>query len=226
MKKLILVSQGGFGVFAVIGIFVLILAAGGAVYLGISQSDDDPGSSEMMMEEDKMMQEDDNMMMEEGDAMMEEEAMMKDEESTMMEGDAMMKEEGTMMVGEEMSFSGTVLAGDSSPLLDFNRADYEKAIESDKLVVLYFYANWCPICRAEFPRMQSAFDSLESKDVVGFRVNYNDSETDDFEKQLASQFGVAYQHTKVFLKNGERVLKSPESWNQSRYTTEINKYLN
>jgi len=125
-----------------------------------------------------------------------------------------------------MTYSGSVLAGNSAPLLDFNQSDYEAALKTDKLIVLYFYANWCPVCRAEFPLMQQAFNDLNSDQVVGFRVNYNDNETDNSEKNLARQFGVAYQHTKVFVKNNNRILKSPEGWDTGRYTSEINKIIN
>ena len=67
-----------------------------------------------------------------------------------------------------------------------------------------------------------AFDELDLEGVVGFRVNYNDNQTDNDEKDLAREFGVAYQHTKVFVKDGERILKSPESWDKGRYLEEIN----
>lgn len=127
----------------------------------------------------------------------------------------------------DLVFSGEVIAGSSAPFLDFVQADYEKALETDKLVVLYFYANWCPICRQEVQdALYPAFDELSRNDVVGFRINYNDSDTDDAERELAREFGVAYQHTKVFLKNGERVLKSPESWSKDRYHEEINNFAN
>lgn len=118
-----------------------------------------------------------------------------------------------------------VLAGNPSKLYDFNKTKYDEALKSDKLVVLYFYANWCPICKAEVPKMYEAFNELTTDKVIGFRVNYNDNETDQDEVALAKEFGVAYQHTKVFLKNGQRILKSPESWDKQRYLDEINKNL-
>jgi len=124
-----------------------------------------------------------------------------------------------------VKYSGAVLAGTSAPLLDFQKADYDVAVASDKLIVLYFYANWCPICKAEFPKMQEAFNEITHHDVVGFRVNYKDNQTDQNEQNLARQFGVAYQHTKVFLKNGKQILKAPDGWDKARYITEINKAL-
>lgn len=145
--------------------------------------------------------------------------MMGDEK---MMGDKNMMDDGVMI---ELNFSGQVLAGTSSPLLDFNKADYDKAVASDKLVTLYFYANWCPICKAEFPKMQGAFNNISDDKVVGFRVNYNDDQTDSDEQGLAREFGVAYQHTKVFVKNGQRILKAPESWGSADvYISKINEY--
>lgn len=133
----------------------------------------------------------------------------------------MEKKDDSMM----MKFSGQILAGKSSPLLDFSKADFDKALASDKLVVLYFYANWCPICKAEFPKLQQVFNELTIDQIIGFRVNYNDNQTDSDEKALASQYGVAYQHTKVFIKNGQRIGKWPDSWNKDRYLSEINSRL-
>ena len=124
-----------------------------------------------------------------------------------------------------MKYSGSVLAGKSAPLLDFKKADYDAALKSGKLIVLYFYANWCPICKVEFPNAQGALNQLTTDKVIGFRVNYKDSDTDADETALAREFGVPYQHTKVLLKNGAQVGKYPDSWDTTRYVSEINKAL-
>ena len=129
-------------------------------------------------------------------------------------------------IGEQSgSFGGKVLAGEKAPYLSFNQTDFENALKSDKLIVLYFYANWCPTCKEEQVHTHAAFNQLKDENVIGFRVNYNDSDTDSFEKELARTHGVGYQHTKVFLKNGERILKSPESWDTERYLSEIAKAI-
>ena len=157
-------------------------------------------------------------------------------EKTLEDG-TMVKPDGTMVKptsdttggktsGETMmKYTGTVLAGKSAPLLDFKKADYDAALKSDKLIVLYFYANWCPICKVEFPNAQAAFNQLTTDKVVGFRVNYKDSDTDADETALAREFGIPYQHTKVLLKNGVQVGKYPDSWDTARYVSEINKAL-
>lgn len=148
------------------------------------------------------------------------------EEGALMEGkspenETMAAEKAdSMMAG---SYKGSVLAGSSSLLLDFARADYDKALSEGKIVVLYFYADWCPICKAEFPVMQEAFDDLDRGDIIGFRVNFKDNDTDADEVALARQWGVAYQHTKVFVVGGKQALKSPESWDRARYDSELSK---
>ena len=80
---------------------------------------------------------------------------------------------------------------------------------TDKRRVLYFYANWCPTCRPA----DANFKANESKipeDVVVIRVNYNDSDTDSDEEQLATQYGITYQHTFVQIDaEGNEVTK----WN-------------
>jgi thiol-disulfide isomerase/thioredoxin len=202
-------TQRGFATGTVIGL-VAIIILGGAIIYGVNRSKT-ADTSDVMMEK-----ENDVMMEKEGDAMMEK------------EDGAMIDKGGDAMTGKAgMTYSGTQLAGTKeAPLLDFVKTDYDAAAQSDALVVLYFYANWCPICKAEFPKMQEAFNELPSgTKVIGFRVNYNDSDTDAAEKALAKEFGVAYQHTKVFVKGGVKVLKAPDGWDADRYITEINKAL-
>jgi len=66
---------------------------------------------------------------------------------------------------------------------------------------------------------------LQSDKVAGFRVSYNDTETDEDEKRLAREFGITYQHTKVILKNGKEINKSLESWDKETFLKEINSAL-
>lgn len=134
-------------------------------------------------------------------------------------------EEKKEEITTNLEYSGKVLAGKSSPFLEYNQSDYEKARNTGKIIFLDFYANWCPVCRGEAPEIKSGFDSLTSDKVIGFRVNYNDPNTDENEKKLAEEFKIPYQHTKVILKNGKEVLKDGEVWDREKFLEEINKYL-
>lgn len=122
-------------------------------------------------------------------------------------------------------YKGTILAGTAAPVIDFNKADYEAAIKTDKVILLYFYANWCPICRAEVPHLYGAFDELTTDKIMAFRVNFNDGDTDNDERALAQQYQVPYQHTKVFIKNSKLISKHPDSWDKERYMFEISKAI-
>lgn len=121
------------------------------------------------------------------------------------------------------SYNGNILAGKTSPYIEFNKPDYDAALNSNKKILLYFYASWCPLCRAEQPETFAAFNELNDANLIGFRVNYKDSATDSDEEALAREFGVSYQHTKVIIKDGQRVLKAPDSWNKQRYLDELAK---
>lgn len=125
---------------------------------------------------------------------------------------------------EEAVFSGTVLSGKKSKLLEFNKIDYDAALRTEKLIVIYFYADWCPICQAELPNLYAAFNELETDKVIGFRVNFNDDQTDMDEKNLAREFGIAYQHAKIFISKGRRVLKAEDPWQKDQYLEKIKEF--
>jgi thioredoxin 1 len=106
----------------------------------------------------------------------------------------------------------------------FSRAAYERAISENKIILLYFYASWCPVCRDEQPLVQKAFNSFNGEKVIGFRVNYKDSDTDADELDLAEEFGVTYQHTKVILSDGKVLEKSLAVWIENDYAAKLGGY--
>lgn len=75
--------------------------------------------------------------------------------------------------------------------------------------VLYFYASWCPTCRPADANLKENGNKIP-EDVTVIRVNYNDPETDEEEKELAKKYGITYQHTFVQIDaQGREVTK----WN-------------
>ena len=58
------------------------------------------------------------------------------------------------------------------------------------------------------------------EDLIIIRVNYNDSDTDGDEKQLANKYAVTYQHTFVELDSEENAV---QIWNGGDFNDLLNR---
>ncbi len=114
-----------------------------------------------------------------------------------------------------------VIAGTITKYYELDVALMDKSIEEGKIVVLQFFANWCPKCKAQEPELTAAYNELKRDDVVGFRVHYKDDQTTNEHENLARKYGVASQGTTVILKNGQMVFKSPAHLNKDQFIAEI-----
>jgi thiol-disulfide isomerase/thioredoxin len=129
-------------------------------------------------------------------------AKIAEEETTMMkgEGSVMKKDWKTMEKDSKM------ITADSR-YIEYSKAAFDNAASNRR--VLFFYANWCPICKPADADLKANIDKIPS-DVTVIRVNYNDTDTDQEEKDLAKQYGITYQHTFVQIDaQGKEVTK----WN-------------
>jgi thioredoxin 1 len=82
-------------------------------------------------------------------------------------------------------------------VLKVNKSNFEEIKNSEKPVLLDFYADWCGPCRMLSPVVDEIAE--ERDDIVVGEVNVDD------EDELASQFGVFSIPTLVVLKNGRVV---------------------
>lgn len=81
----------------------------------------------------------------------------------------------------------------------YSEAQAAAALKEGRGIVLYFWAAWCPICKAEEPKLR-AWIEASGLPIAGFRVNY------DTETALKAKYKIPYQHTTVFLNaRGEEV---------------------
>lgn len=97
--------------------------------------------------------------------------------------------------------------------VDFEEGLLSKLSEQGKKMVLFFYASWCPICQPAHKDILANQTNLP-EDIVIVRINYNDNNTDQAEKDLARELNVTYQHTFVYLDNEGKVLKA---WNGGKF---------
>lgn len=93
----------------------------------------------------------------------------------------------------------------SDNYLEYNPQAFEAA--KDKKRILFFYADWCPECRPADADFKTNSNKIP-QGVIVFRVNYNDTQTDDEEQRLAAKYGITYQHTYIQVdKDGQEITK-------------------
>ena len=85
-------------------------------------------------------------------------------------------------------------------VVSVNKNNFEEIVNSEKTVLLDFYADWCGPCRMVLPLVHEIAD--ENPQYVVGKINV------DEEMELASQFGVSTIPTLVVIKNGEVVNRS------------------
>ena len=81
-----------------------------------------------------------------------------------------------------------------------NKDNFESVKNSEKLVLLDFYADWCGPCRMVSPLVDQIAE--EREDVLVGKINV------DREQELAEQFGVFSIPTLVVMKNGKVINQS------------------
>ncbi|OGH28983.1 MAG: hypothetical protein A3B41_00405 [Candidatus Levybacteria bacterium RIFCSPLOWO2_01_FULL_37_26] len=105
----------------------------------------------------------------------------------------------------------------SSRYVEYSKAALDQAIGNRR--VLFFYANWCSTCRPTDANFKENISKIP-EDVTVIRVNFNDSETTQEEKDLAKKYGITYQHTFVQIdSDGKEVTK----WNGGQTNELLNK---
>jgi len=90
-------------------------------------------------------------------------------------------------------------AGDIKP---YDQTAFTEAKASGKTVLLDFHADWCPVCKKQGPLLQSLSQEDKLKDVVVFKVNYDD------ETALKKQLKVTSQSTLIVFKGGKEVSRA------------------
>jgi thiol:disulfide interchange protein len=100
--------------------------------------------------------------------------------------------------------SGDELSGQNYK--DYSKADFDSALSNGKVVLLYFTANWCPICKDQEPVNLEAYSTLsDDESIEVFEVNILDNETTREDEEIADEYNVTYQHTFIVIDSSGEV---------------------
>jgi len=96
--------------------------------------------------------------------------------------------------------------------------NFDELIESGKLIVVDFYAEWCAPCNTLAPIIEELSDDYESRAVIA-KLNI------EVDGEIADRYGVRNIPTIIFFKNGEVVDKSVGSASKVKIEDMINNHI-
>jgi len=172
-------------------IFILIVAVlilGGAGYAFSQQGKQDMAEKGVMMEKDETSMDDTKQ-----ESMTENEGM-EEQKDDMVKDDAMMDKE--TMVDDGMKKGAEIMKG------SYELYSSEKLARAETgKVLLFFYASWCPTCRALDADIKNNLEELPDN-VSILQLNF------DTETELRKKYGVTVQHTLVQVNaRGDQITK-------------------
>lgn len=93
----------------------------------------------------------------------------------------------------------TLIEMSGTPMyIDYHADQLDRHLGKDP-IILFFHAEWCPLCRKSEAVIQEGFESLEGG-VIWMKVDY------DTELELRKEYGITYQDTFIVLNaEGEEV---------------------
>ncbi len=82
----------------------------------------------------------------------------------------------------------------------FTKAAFKAAADSGKTTLVFFHAPWCPVCKAQEPKVLAHLNG-DAKDVVAFKVDY------DTNMDLRKEMNVEKQSTLILYKGSKEVAR-------------------
>jgi peroxiredoxin len=108
---------------------------------------------------------------------------------------------------------------------EYTTDNFKLAQEEGKLVLLYFYTDWCPGCYVELMQLKKALKKFDPEELAVYVVDYKGEGVIAEEEELARDLKVDAKQTKVLIYHGKEVMRSADPWDEKRYTFELDTIL-
>ncbi|MEN9917650.1 MAG: thioredoxin [Bacteroidota bacterium] len=102
--------------------------------------------------------------------------------------------------------------------LEITDATIQEVLDSDKLVVIDFWAEWCGPCRMVGPIVDELATEYADQAIIG-KVDVDNND------EITSKYGIRNIPTILFIKNGEIVDKQVGAAQKSALVEKIDKLL-
>lgn len=100
--------------------------------------------------------------------------------------------------------------------LEINSKNIKEVLDTDKLVVLDFWASWCGPCKMIAPIIEELSTEFADDVVIG-KINTEDEDNDD----LVADYSIRNLPTILFVKNGAVVDKMVGAAKKSDFVAKI-----
>ncbi|MDR0422383.1 MAG: thioredoxin [Proteiniphilum sp.] len=102
--------------------------------------------------------------------------------------------------------------------LQITDATLDGVLQTEKLVIIDFWAEWCGPCKMIGPIIDEISEEYRDSVIVG-KVNVDDND------ETTGKYGIRNIPTVLFIKNGEVVDKQVGAAPKTLFTEKINKLL-
>jgi len=92
-----------------------------------------------------------------------------------------------------------------SAYTDYTGAEYEKALNDERIILLYFTSNWCSECAKQDKIITEVFNEFSSEGIMGLKIHILDSETTFETDALAQKFDITKEQSFVALDKSGKV---------------------
>lgn len=103
--------------------------------------------------------------------------------------------------------------------IELNKENFDSFIKSSgsKLVVIDFWATWCPPCRVFGPIFSKVSEDFNGKDIYFAKVNVDDIEQETLDKHRVSGIPCVV----VFTSDGSEVTRFVGAMDENKFSSKI-----